>query len=413
MSDTSNTTARRFGLGVASTVGLNVIASLISAAIVLLVLRTASPSDWGGVTAAVGVAQFCGGLLDMGSTSYATRALSRPGITALDAEFQRLQVARLTIWRLLILVGTSAWLLSSLGFSWWLILLGASTFLSIGATVKMVAALQFFRAALMTVLDKAVAFTALLVALAIEVPAYLAYPAALAIGATTSALTAMVLSGTRGTLVWPLFIARPHHIWRGSASFGVANTAPALLLFDVAIVALLANAHEAGIFALGARLVAPLSVAAAATSRVVLPLFSYRTVTLPGRRTVVRAVAVLSMVLGGLGLLLVMASWWVPALFGERFVEAIWPVRLYILNVMVVLFTRTLATFLQAQGRESAVSVMVLSCVLFALAGIAVGALLAGAVGASFGVLVANLVLVFLLVRHTAAAKLFQTAATR
>jgi len=376
--------------------GFNAFASVLGSVAVFLVIAAMNPGDWGRAAAILGAGQFAGAVLSFGSQTERIKRYSRMPPDLL------LAVTRANSMSRLIIVG-AVFVLAACLFPFLPavasgLIATAGVFASLGATNHLIAVKKYAAAGLLQVLEKslALAFAGALIATGTMVPLLLAPVMGLS-GVLIAIVSFISLRPDRAAFVDGAKPRAVLAIWKGSFFLGIASVAPSALLLDVTIVIAFAGAAEAGIFALATKLTAPLSIAASAVVAVMLPVLASSTnrrLRGPKGREWLGVVAILV----GLGVVFATAQWWVPLLFGAEYAGAVWPARLYVLNVSIVLVTRALVTTLQAWDDERFASALVAGQVAAALIGLGLGAHFGGALGASTSVLATNMVLTCFLI---------------
>lgn len=356
-----------------------------------MVIAVLAPSEWGASAAILGAGQFLGAACSFGSQVERIKRYSRLEAEAVAETARGDTAARLTVAFLIALV---ALVVSPFAAAPAAGLIAASgVFASLGATNHLIARRRYAAAGVVQVSEKGAALV--VVILVAWSGTLVSVSLAIIVGVSGLAASVMVfalLTPSRRSITVGIRPQSILQIWKGSLYLGIASLAPAALLLDVTVVLAIAGAVEAGLFAVATKLTAPLSIAATAVVAVLLPELSSsssRALPRPGRKGIVALV----MTLLGLALVFLTASYWVPLIFGEEYRGAVWPVRFYVLNVVVILGTRALVTMLQAWNDERAASFLVAAQVATALIGIAVGAHFAGAFGASIAVLATNVLL--------------------
>ncbi|QHO68811.1 hypothetical protein BHD05_03310 [Marisediminicola antarctica] len=358
----------------------------------LIVIAVLLPSEWGRSAALLGIGQFLGAALSFGSPIERIRRYSR---LADDEVFRAARVdsvARLAVAALLLAlaaVGAFLWPVSGV-----VLLTACGVFVSMGSSNHYIAQRRFVIAGIFLTSEKLLALAIVLVAVQLSVLTYATLPIAIgAAGVITGIGAFIAMRPSRESFAAGAKLRPVLAIWRESGFLGLASLAPAALLLDATIVVFVSGENEAGLLAVASRLTAPLGIAATALVAVILPHYSsssMRTTPSVGRRGRMIVVALIL----ALGLILVTADSWVPLLFSDRYLGAVWPVRFYVANVIVVLGTRALVTILQAWNDDRTASLLVVGQVGLALAGLWLGAELGDAVGASLAVLTSNILLV-------------------
>jgi O-antigen/teichoic acid export membrane protein len=383
--------------------GSNALASVLGSVAVILVIASLSPHGWGVAAAVLGAGQFTGALLSFGSQTERVRRYSRMPRPEMLAAARADSTSRLIVVLALgVLVVVTAFVSFEVAGA---LMAAAGVFASLGATNHLIASKRYFAAGGLQILEKSLALGAVIALIGFGgmTPLLLA-PLMGASGVLAAVVSYVALRPNHGSVRDGMRLERISGIWRNSFFLGIASVMPSALLLDVTIVLAFSDATSAGLFAVATKVTAPLSIVASAVVAVMLPILAASTERrLRAPRG--REVAGLGLVGLGLAVVFVSADLWVPFVFGAEYAGAAWPVRLYVLNVAVVLLTRALMTVLQAWDDERYASFLVSGQVALALVGLAVGASLGGAVGASLSALVTNVglgVLLLLRVRRLA-----------
>lgn len=364
--------------------GGNVVAALLSALMLVVAINALSVGEWGRSAALLGAGQFAGAFLSFGTQVKSLRDLSALersefAVRALPASLSRLFVG-LTVTLLGLLVfGFN----ESIGC---VILVSGGVYVSLGAIMPLIAAKRYGLSAGCLVLEKSIAVA--VSAWTLPLLGELAVPVAVSAAGILIGVVALALLRAQGAIATKRSVASSlTEQWKGSFSFGVASVAPSALLLDVALVTLVAGSTTAGVYSIGAKLVAPLSVAATTVVQVLMPRMASSSgsgqLKISRRAGLIGSVAIISASAAAAALVPEV----VTLLLGERYAEAAWPIRFFVLNAGLVLVTRTLVTILQAWRHESLAAALVAGQVVIALAGVAVFASqgAAAAAGAVFG----------------------------
>ncbi len=385
---------RAFG----TSLSFSVIGSVIGGGTLILVIAVLQPNMWGESAAILGIGQFLGSVASFGSHINRIRTYSQLASDDISSEARIDLVSRMSVGVAVAILALGAlWVWPALGA---VLIASAGVFVSLGVSNHFIAQKRYARAGWLLIFEKCLALSAIGIALAAGGLSAVALPLAIGgAGLGVGLLTIALLRPDRHSIFKGLRFDRIADTWRGSFFLGIASIAPSALLLDVTIVWAVSNSHEAGLFAVATKLTAPLSVAATAVVAVLLPyLASSTSRTLPrtGRKGVIALIAFLV----GLTVVFVTANIWVPLVFGNQYLGAVWPVRFYVLNVSLILVTRALLTVLQAWNDERMGAFLVLGQVCLALVGLAIGGMLGNAIGASVAVLATNAILAVLLWRR-------------
>ncbi|MFC5286584.1 lipopolysaccharide biosynthesis protein [Actinokineospora guangxiensis] len=187
--------------------------------------------------------------------------------------------------------------------------------------------------------------------------------------------------------------------WRSAAGYGRrfvgAGVAGTLVPLDVVIVVTVAGEHQAGLYAVGARLLGPLVVLVTAAGTALLPAVAAGN---PRAPRLLRAVGATT--LAALAGLWLAAGVLVPLLAGAGLAEAVPAVRWHIGVTAVVAIAQLIVVRLLAAGRERLVSALLPAGVLAGLGAVAAAAALvpdaaavAGAIGYGIAALLVTAVL--------------------
>ena len=382
----------------ASMLGAGLVAAqLITVLTYWLTARSLGPADFGLLLGAVGLARMTIAVADFGINLSAVRDLARdPTATSAftDALASKLVIAVLLGAASLLAAGAAV---ASGILPTALLLLGPFVSLQVVAATLQVP-LRAVRCtglvSFLTVLDAALPLIVVAAALRAGNDAVLvALPLGLVIGA-------LLVTFSTWWMLEPRFrdLARPTlpgcwHVCKASAHFGLASITPHLQRADVAIVGMVAGPVAAGLFAVPARLTNPLSIIPHAFSTALLPRIAGAHDRPAAHRAMVRGTALLlggtSIVLGGL---FVLARPAIVFALGSSYLPSAEVLRVTLVGVLVAALNQPTAVLLQAEGHERFVALVLTAASAAGLAGIAVGASVAGAYGAAFGFVLLQLV---------------------
>jgi O-antigen/teichoic acid export membrane protein len=280
------------------------------------------------------------------------------------------------------------------------IVLGGGVFVSLGSTAALIARRRYVAAAGVLIGEKATALLSVVALGWCNAVGPLSLPLIVGLsGLIAGAIATIILHSHQITFHKRVFTLAARGQWRGSLHFGIASVAPAFLLLDTFIVSSICGASDAGAYAVGSRLLAPLSVVSTTLAQTLMPVLA---VGGPSARLSLSSPRKLFVMLLGVVVAVILLCVLAPAalvrVLGPEYAAADWPIRLFVLNAAVVLVTRALATALQAWHYEYLVSMLVAASVLLALLGVFVGATLGGPASAAAGVVLANSVLAVALI---------------
>lgn len=371
----------------------NATASILSAFAILVVIRALSISDWGRTAALLGTGQLLGSLLSFGTPALLIRELS----TLRVAPYRR-QAFTMTLMRsmtgLAVLVFGLLILTTVQSDAGSIVILAAGVFVSLGSTVGFIARRRYVVAAAVLLSEKLVALACLVVLAGFHVLTPAVVCCVMGAAGAMAGLLASGLLRRRGHTSLRLMVTAARRQWLGSLHFGIAAVAPSFLLLDTVLVAHVCGASEAGAYAVGSRLLAPLSFVSTTLAQTLMPVLAVHgpgaRISWPNRR---RLFLIVGTVVSVVSILLSVAPSIAVWVLGSEYQAAAWPIRFFVLNAAAVLVTRTLATALQAWRYELLVSVLVSTNVVIALLGVLLGAWAAGAGAAAAGVFAANIML--------------------
>lgn len=142
-----------------------------------------------------------------------------------------------------------------------------------------------------------------------------------------------------------------------------------LVLLDSAVVTLVAGAEQAGLYAVGARMLGPVLILVTSASAALMPALA------AGDRSAEPTLRLLGLLsVAGLAVVFVAAPVLVPVLVGHAFTAAVPALRCYLVAAVFVVLAQLLVIRLQARGQEVLVSVVLPLGVLLGLCGVGLGA---------------------------------------
>lgn len=379
-------------------------AQLVTAVTYWIVARSLDPAGLGLLMGAVGIGRFLTIVADFGMNSAAVRALAQQ--PALSSSFTTTLATKLL---LAVSLGTGWIVLACIGgmaglWPWTISLLGPFLAFEIVASTLEVPLRAAQRMVVVSGLTTADAVLGLVsvggLVLSGRDPA-LALPVGLTVASGSTAVWSWWLIEPRFRKLTRIGLRRLATTWKESLHFGLVGLATQIQRADVAVVGALAGPTAAGIFAIPARLVGPLSIIPYAYSAALFPRVA---AAQDHRRAHREAVGSALLLLIGmsvlLGALFVFAHPAVETILGHRYLQSARVLRVYLVGVLVAALNQPMAIFLQAEGQERFVACIVAPASLAGMAGIAVGAAADGAFGAAFGfVLLHTIVAAFLVTR--------------
>lgn len=214
---------------------------------------------------------------------------------------------------------------------------------------------------------------------------------ALGIGYAAGSLASLVSGQLLDRMTLMSSQARPLSSYRGGSSFGVTLVITDLAALDLVLLAKVAGAHEAGLFALASRVSIPATTMASSLAAVGLA----RLAAQPDHRAawnLLRAgaqhAAALSTAVMVLGI--VLAGPVLRLLGGAEYDGAAVALRLVLAGCVLSVFSQLMLAFLQSRGFEAFAAAVLVPAIVVSLAGVAIGGSVAGASGAALGFLVSN-----------------------
>jgi O-antigen/teichoic acid export membrane protein len=357
--------------------------------------RSQPPAVLGPLLGAIGISLVLAGTADFGLNTWTVRAMARdpssPGV------FRATLTAKLVLAVVIGLAWVMACLLISvesrrfLAFAILGIYLGL---LIVGGTllVPFRAAERMGLVAVAGLVEKIVALGALLVLIPFSGAGPGSFAVALSAGALAALAFAMLrldrshlgLEGKSPSDIWRL--------WKSSISFGMAGLAAQLQRADVAIVAIVAGPTASGYFGAPARLTGFLNVIPAAFTTALLPRIAQANDRRTSIREALSAGGLMMLVMTVLLLLLfVLAPLLVTVALGREYLPSVGVFRIYLVGMILASVNQPLAVYLQAEGHEHYVAVVVGGVSVLGLCIVAIGAAVGGAIGASLGFIALHL----------------------
>lgn len=369
--------------------GSMVLAQASTGASYWIVARQLSPSEFGPLVGAVGLAMLLGTIADFGVNAWTVRALAQDPSNV--SAFTRTLTAKLLLALLLGLVWT---LVTVVGAVWahdlgTYALLGAyiSVLIMAGTvTVPFRAAERMNVVAVASVVEKvsALAFTAALLLLVDA--GQMSLVVGLTVGAIASLVIPLTLLNKRYKKPERPSFRGLWQLWKSSLGFGITGLTTQIQKADVAIVGLIAGPAAAGAFAAPARLTGPLGVLPNAYSTALFPrVAAARDRQRARREALLGAAIMMTVMILLLGTVFALSARLVNVVLGSEYVSSASVLRIYVIGMTAASLNQPMAVFLQAEGKESTVARTVGFGSLFGLAVVSAGAAVAGAQGAAFG----------------------------
>ncbi len=183
---------------------------------------------------------------------------------------------------------------------------------------------------------------------------------------------------------------------RSNSAFGVAAMLYTVAQLDIVLVYVLAGEQESGFFGVASRLVLPLSLVGSVVSTVLLPRIAATegALKVPKRFLVLLVLGTFVATIAGIALL---SSILVP-LLGAAYAPSVPVCVIYLVATSLVLFTQPLVAVAQGRGLERPVARLMFFAEIVHLSVAAAGALIHGALGAAFGYLAGNILLITCLI---------------
>jgi O-antigen/teichoic acid export membrane protein len=369
-----------------------VVAALLQAGTMLLLVRSLPPEQFGFFAAVLGVLAVPQVLFDLGLPTLVIRERARDRLDGSVTAALRLNTGlALTLAlclgaifvSLAVIVDPRYWLLLPLAV-WAAAERSADTWLGVvladGDAKVNTTNLVVRRVVTMLI------FLALTVSPTIE--PMLAFSVAVAASAVGSMVFAYLyvsrrLAPTDGSRMITL-LARSYPYWINSVAAQAQN-------LDAAITSALAGQLQAGYYATSARLTNPLRILPASLATVLLPVAAKK--TSKNLRSVLLLVAGASAIFALLYLVLFAAvPYLVPLALGAAYQGAVVPLQVTSIGLVFASSAALLGAVLQGVGKKNFVAAISVVSTSVCLAGVALGALTHGAVGAASGLAVAYLV---------------------
>ena len=367
------------------------LATGLSTAATLLIVQSLSPADWGLSASTLGLGQLLGACVSFGTQIERVRRYSSMAADVRGIEAKTDSWARIFVAASIVLVGCAVFAFSSSAGV--VLMTAAGVYASLSSTSYFIASKQFLKAGGVVSAEKLLLLLLVGTAVLTDWAGPLTLPLAQGLaGLGVAAVATCVIRSPALRLSLKAHAGRLRSQYTSGLYLGVASLAPSFLLLDASIVLAIAGPTEAGAFALAARLVAPLTVATSALVAVLMP-FLISTPDAPTGNNFRSLLILTAVYFSALAVLAASAALWVPSFFGTEYEDSVTPVQLYVANAFAVFFTRVLVTLGQARGDDKVMSALVTAQVALALAGIGVGASVAGSSGAAVSVVSTNVLL--------------------
>jgi O-antigen/teichoic acid export membrane protein len=210
---------------------------------------------------------------------------------------------------------------------------------------------------------------------------------ATAAGGLVATLLAIVIIDPAYRRVQRASVAQLVALWKDALSFGAVGAAACVARVDVVLVSLFAGGIAAGVYAAPARLTGFFGVIPVAFASALYPYVLAADDRSSAGRDVVRGViGVIAVMLLPLGAVFALAPVIVPLVLGGAYAESAPVLRVALVTVVLGAVNQPLAMFLQAEGEEKFVALLVAATTIFGLGAIAIGAAVGGPLGAAAGV---------------------------
>lgn len=377
--------AARLGLG--SAVG-----TAVAAGTTVLVASRLSPAEWGNVATSVSWALGISTLALFGLPQLAARDIAAGRLTGLDTWRASMTAALLTapvVFLLLTVLGVPKSLAALAA------LLGLVLALRTGTTAPLVVAGRFRWLGTAATVERLVTLVVAGAVLLVGDPLH-ALLAGQCVGIGLVAVRqARGVVRPAGLRPWsPMRLVR---VLGANYAFGVSATLFAVAQMDIVLVYLLAGQEESGFFGIASRLVLPLTLVGTAVATVLLPRVAAGGALVITRRACLLGAAVLALGVGVgvLGVELVLVR-----VLGEAYAPSVPVCVVSLFSIAIVTVTQPLVAVAQGCSLERPAARMLVVNEVIHLVVVAVGAITLGALGAAFGYLLGNLVLLGWLARR-------------
>jgi len=370
--------AARLGLG--SAVG-----TVIAAGTTVLVASRLSPADWGNVATSVSWALGVSTLVLFGLPQLATREVAAGRLTGRDtwgAATTAALFAAPMVFLLLTVVGVPETLAALAA------LLGLVLALRSGTTAPLVAAGRFRWLGAAATVERLITLAVAVAVLLVGDPLH-ALLAGQCVG-TGFVVVRQARGVVRPTALRPWGVSRLVRLLGANYSFGVSATLFAVAQMDIVLVHLLAGEEASGFYGIASRLVLPLALVGTAVATVLLPRVATAGALVITRRACWLGVAVLALGVG-VGVLVVELA--LVEVLGEAYAPSVPVCVVFLFSIALVTVNQPLVAVAQGCGLERPTARVLAVHELIHLVVAGVGALTLGALGAAFGYLLGNLVL--------------------
>jgi O-antigen/teichoic acid export membrane protein len=385
----------RLGFNTILLTGSSMATQALTAVTYWLVARALLPSEFGALSAAIGVATLLLTALDFGINSLTIRHLARQpdDIEAFTSTLSAKVATSCTV--------GLAWMAVTLAVAirepaWGpFVLLGLYIALSdIASTLTVVARSRerMYVAAIVAFVQKASGLLVTALALLFLSNGSYALPLGFAIGGVVSVLVARMFLEDRFLVGTRISLSGIVDLWRSSAGFGLSGFAAQIQRVDVTIVAAIAGSTAAGFFAAPARVTNLLSVLPTALSAALFPRVARTSDARAARDEALKAIGITTLLSTFvMAVLFVLAEPLVPFVLGEEYAASVPVLRAFLVGLVFMSANAPLAALLQAEGREMYVAKVIGAASILGLGCVGVGAALDGATGAAAGYILLQL----------------------
>lgn len=376
-----------------------VVAAGLQALIMIIIARKAGPTDFGVMSAFLGLCVLFQAIFDMGLSTYLTRL--RAATPNAPRVYWTLRVY-LVIGLLLFvsLTTLAAFTGISTGHAWWyLVPLAAVAFLERQADMRVVIALadgDIWKNFIVLVIRRIITLAVLLYAINLNADVVFGFGLAALVGAGASVAISMSIIKHKVPRQ-KVRIADARKLLFEARGFWANSIGGQLRNLDIVLVSSLATATTAGYYSAIAKTTNPLLMLSASLAAVILPVVSgdrsdrFQLV----RRPIMVVLCIMALIYV---ILAIFADELIPWLLGEDYTPAVRGFQLVMLALIFAGICSILNSILQAQGYEGMVGRISLASACLCLVLISAGSLFWGVTGAAAGLGASYVVQAFILV---------------
>jgi O-antigen/teichoic acid export membrane protein len=377
------------------------IAQLILAGVYVVAARSATPASFGPIVAGIGLGMSAAAILDFGSNSLWVRELATSSMSRVDLG-RRINTKLLISTILAVLWVVSSVVVTDLGSVWVAGPIAIAILCNQTFQVPVRAQGLGERAAVATLIDRAVVGLSLFFCLELDMNAAQSLWACIAFGSIASAVASLLMTPQKHR---PIFRSlRPQNPWQKSRYYGISAAAVGAQSLDLPILSAVGGPVAAGLYGAVNRWTQPMGLLANAFASASVPFVARSRDWTQAWKDIGRSVWMLGVAILACLVVALLAPLIVEALVGSQYEGSATVLQLLAIGTIPAIVNQPLAIFLQSMGHDKIVSAITVSSVFVQLGLLAALSSAHGAAGAAGAfVLLQFMVLILLLVAFRAA----------